>query len=230
MWCCCSCLTLLVTTHQGEHSQQDIHDSDDRERVIGLKNCNLCHAQRIGCLAVTNSYITSTNVGIVNTVSTINGNFFIVLLGSQLTTISVWHGSGLPRIGLGWIQNRVLGLGQEPSKIAEWLLAQGCFPNQTSKVGFLDGVYWSVILSLLFLYLRLQSRFWVSIVSGHNKYTYCAVLQILSPPAFRLTIRQIIIEWQWKQVKYWVEFVGSQSQVHNYCLDRNSESGRWVGG
>jgi len=40
----------------------------------------------------------------------------------------------------------------------------------------------------------LQLSIWVLIVSQHDQYVACAVLVALSPPAFRIGIRQVFVE------------------------------------
>jgi len=73
----------------------------------------------------------------------------------------------------------------------------------------------------------LQFSIWVLIVSQHDQYVDCAVSVALSPPAFRMAIRQVFVESRSKTRRFRLKPAMISQPLNEYQSDRESESGRW---
>jgi len=72
----------------------------------------------------------------------------------------------------------------------------------------------------------LQLSISVLIVSQHEQSVYCAVLVAPSPPAFRLAIRQVLVESRSKTRQFRFNSAIVSQPLNEYQSDRKSESGR----
>jgi len=108
-------------------------------------------------------------------------------------------GPGNPPVVRDWT-GKTVWFGSRPVQKPNPLCLGGVVTlTRQRTVSVWPGWNWTVVPTLLFLHLWLQSRFWVLIVSCHDEYADCAVLRTLSPPAFRFVIRPIFVEWLWNK-------------------------------
>jgi len=102
------------------------------------------------------------------------------------------------------------------------------FATQTRHrtVGIWLGVNWTAVANVRFLLVWLQLSIWVVIVSWHSQYVSCSALARLSPPAFKLAIRLILVEWLWNNGWCKAKLAGVRSRINEYFSDRKPEGGR----
>jgi len=112
---------------------------------------------------------------------------------------------------------------------------QHCLRGVVTRTGhkpmvFLAGVYQDHCSISQFLQLWLQLSISVVIVLWHDQYVDCTDLTALLPPACRLAIRPIFVEWVWKNVQPLEKFAGFWLRLNEYWSDRKSNGGGWESG
>jgi len=121
--------------------------------------------------------------------------------------------------------------GSKPGQKPEPLCLGGVVTQSGHKpTVFFHGLYPDSGSILRSLPLLLQLSISVQIVSWHHQHVNCAALVALSPPAFRLAIRLIFVEWLWNRGTFRAKLARFRQRLNYYWSDHKSESGRWISG